>query len=39
MIAALNIVGGTVDAFVAHGADEAIEEIAKMIGVAVEQPF
>lgn len=32
-IAALNAVGGTVDAFVAHGADEAIEEIARVIGV------
>lgn len=33
-IAALNAVGGTVDAFVAHGADEAIEEIARVIGVS-----
>lgn len=32
-IAALNSVGGTVDAFVARGADEAIEEVAKLIGV------
>ena len=35
-IAALNAVGGTVDAFVAHGADEAIEEIARVIGVGVD---
>lgn len=34
-IAALNSVGGTVDAFVARGADEAIEEIAKLIGVSI----
>ena len=33
-IAALNAVGGTVDAFVAHGADEAIDEIARVIGVS-----
>lgn len=33
-IAALNAVGGTVDAFIAHGADEAIEEIARVIGVS-----
>lgn len=36
-IAALNAVGGTVDAFVAHGADEAIEEIAKLIGVSADK--
>ena len=36
-IAALNAVGGTVDAFVAHGADEAIEEIARVIGVSSEK--
>lgn len=35
-IAALNAVGGTVDAFIAHGADEAIEEIAKIIGVGAD---
>ena len=35
-IASLNAVGGTVDAFVAHGADEAIAEIADIIGVTVE---
>lgn len=33
-IAALNAVGGTVDAFIAHGADEAIEEIARVIVVS-----
>lgn len=36
-IAALNAVGGTVDAFVAHGADEAIEEIARVIGVSTDK--
>lgn len=36
-IAALNAVGGTVDAFVAHGADEAIEEIARVIGVGTDK--
>lgn len=36
-IAALNAVGGTVDAFVAHGADEAIEEIARIIGVSTDK--
>ena len=36
-IAALNAVGGTVDAFVAHGADEAIEEIARAIGVSTDK--